>query len=266
MPAIDYVGKTIENNKFGPFTILANATLPSGGKGLLIQFANTNSYNFNTYRVISRANIKQYPYNCSIRDPYSFNSYDGYSCHGMIPDVDVISSLPEYQKWYDMIRRCYMESNNCYPTYGAKGVTVCYRWRCFQYFLEDVVKLPNYDAWKAEGHYDLDKDFLQVGVPLDQKIYSPTTCMFVKEEYNLRELNFRNNKDKLYNGYFGVKPRGKNFVAYSGKTIFGVYTIPEAAAYKYNIEMKKRYPDYPEELLNNVEPISDYDLVINYRA
>lgn len=51
-----------------------------------------------------------------------------------------------YNSWRSMRERCYLKSNISYTRYGAKGITVCDRWReSFEYFLEDMGERP-------EGH------------------------------------------------------------------------------------------------------------------
>lgn len=53
-------------------------------------------------------------------------------------------SEPTYNSWLNMRRRCYDEKNNRYKYYGAKGVTVCERWKnSFENFLEDMGKAPD---------------------------------------------------------------------------------------------------------------------------
>ena len=73
--------------------------------------------------------------------------------------------------WRQMIRRCYDESRDSYPYYGAKGVTVCARWRgerkqgqkyCsidgFHNFLEDMGPKPgpeySIDRIDPYGNYE----------------------------------------------------------------------------------------------------------------
>jgi hypothetical protein len=62
--------------------------------------------------------------------------------------------------WKDMIRRCYTETCNNYPNYGAKGVTVCDRWRGrdgFLNFVEDM-GIPNdedtLERMSVQGNYE----------------------------------------------------------------------------------------------------------------
>ena len=49
----------------------------------------------------------------------------------------------EYQAWRAMINRCYNQRMKAYKDYGARGITVCRRWReSFEAFLADVGPRP----------------------------------------------------------------------------------------------------------------------------
>ena len=51
---------------------------------------------------------------------------------------------PVYRAWQDMIQRCYNPLRPRYVTYGARGITVCKRWReSFEAFLEDMGDTPS---------------------------------------------------------------------------------------------------------------------------
>lgn len=41
-----------------------------------------------------------------------------------------------------MMRRCFKENHSDYPDYGARGITVCERWRTFDNFLADMGERP----------------------------------------------------------------------------------------------------------------------------
>lgn len=57
--------------------------------------------------------------------------------HGM-------SGTPTYRSWQDMRKRCYKTYNSRYNRYGARGITVCDRWRdSFENFLEDMGIRPD---------------------------------------------------------------------------------------------------------------------------
>ena len=49
----------------------------------------------------------------------------------------------EYSCWQSMVRRCHSESDKDYARYGARGITVCDRWRTsFTNFFRDVGLRP----------------------------------------------------------------------------------------------------------------------------
>lgn len=53
------------------------------------------------------------------------------------------SKHPMYGGWQQMILRCHDPKNSIYPRYGARGITVCQRWRDdFQNFLADMGERP----------------------------------------------------------------------------------------------------------------------------
>ncbi|RKJ71814.1 hypothetical protein D7X33_22005, partial [Butyricicoccus sp. 1XD8-22] len=71
-----------------------------------------------------------------------------------------------------MIKRCYDETSKDYKNYGGKGIFVDERWHCFEYFLEDIVKLPQYFLAKQDDFegWNLDKDYFS------SNCYSFDTC------------------------------------------------------------------------------------------
>ena len=101
----------------------------------------------------------------------------------------------EYTVWHSMIKRCY--SNKCQekrPTY--KGITVCEKWLNFQ----------NFAKWYEDNYpkihnvkFSLDKDLLQEVI--ENKIYSPTTCIFLPHNVNSFLANKQLNNTS---GYVGV--------------------------------------------------------------
>lgn len=49
-----------------------------------------------------------------------------------------------YRKWDSMKGRCYRKTHPAWPWYGAKGITVCDRWKdSFQHFLSDMGECPD---------------------------------------------------------------------------------------------------------------------------
>lgn len=94
-----------------------------------------------------------------------------------------------YDRWSNMIDRCYNTTSHRYNSYGKVGVTVCERWLCFSNYLEDFVKLEGYDE-DILHLLEIDKDTKIKG----NKIYSPDTCMFITKKENTKEQNERNNQ------------------------------------------------------------------------
>ena len=67
---------------------------------------------------------------------------------------------PEYQAWLSMIARCENPKNKSYKDYGARGITICERWRhSFINFLKDMGTRPNgmsIDRLDNDKGYDKD--------------------------------------------------------------------------------------------------------------
>lgn len=55
------------------------------------------------------------------------------------------SMTPTYHTWSSMLSRCQDPRNASYERYGARGITVCERWRDFPNFLADMGERPSRD-------------------------------------------------------------------------------------------------------------------------
>lgn len=93
----------------------------------------------------------------------------------------------EMRLWSGMLRRCYSRATEAerekHKTYD--GVTVCDRWHSFQNFCDDLPLIENYELWRDNEDYVLDKDLKQIGV--ENKVYSLNTCKFVTASENSKE-------------------------------------------------------------------------------
>ncbi len=69
-----------------------------------------------------------------------------------------VRKMPEYHIWDDMISRCYRPTSVSYKNYGARGISVCDRWRKFIYFYEDLGPRPSpeltLERIDNEGNYE----------------------------------------------------------------------------------------------------------------
>lgn len=64
---------------------------------------------------------------------------------------------PTYQSWRGMLARCNQPSSQAFKNYGARGVTVCQRWREFKNFLADMGERPTgltLDRINNDGIYE----------------------------------------------------------------------------------------------------------------
>lgn len=104
---------------------------------------------------------------------------------GYLGYCDAPNRSKEYSLWKGLIERCYNNKREDYKMYGALGVTVCERWKCFANFLEDLENIEGFDENKFKmGQLDLDKDIKQNGIQTNKKVYSPETCMFIDKHIN----------------------------------------------------------------------------------
>ena len=115
---------------------------------------------------------------------------------GIKGDGHRADDIKMYDVWRSMLARCYNPKNPRYKTYGAKGITVCERWKRFDYFLKDVVQLPGYNKQQVEeGKIVLDKDTID----RSKMTYSPETCCFITKSENSKEAAKRMKAQKMCN-------------------------------------------------------------------
>jgi hypothetical protein len=56
-------------------------------------------------------------------------NYMSFITHGLTKSEHGPLSKSTYGTWSSMMKRCYNPNNNRYHIYGARGITVCDRWR-----------------------------------------------------------------------------------------------------------------------------------------
>lgn len=191
-------------------------------------------------------------------------------------DTTLLSNTDRYNRllriahdiWYSMIKRCYNESADNYKSYGKLGISVCDRWLSFDNFLNDLPSIFQFDKWsRYPTLYQLDKDYLQLNIAKENRLYSPETCVFLyfKDNINLRALEFRNN-NKMQSKYYGVTKESSN--TYSAHLIInnqniylGTFTneIIAANVYNYWYEYYHQYELVP--LFNDVPFIPNSEFI-----
>lgn len=64
---------------------------------------------------------------------------------------------PVFDVWVQMLQRCDNAKNCNYRYYGARGITVCERWRSFENFIADMGERPHgmtLDRVDNNGNYE----------------------------------------------------------------------------------------------------------------
>ena len=215
----------------------------SSGTFKVIERIDNNNYKIPRYRIKFNTTGKEYIVTSTaiaigeIRDPY-FPKIFGIGYCGMANTTyDGKHNTKEYIIWHMMLSRCYNPVCKEYPYYGALGIYVCDRWLCFEYFLEDLPKIPGYNLWKNSKDgitYQLDKDSKQIGEKC--KVYSLETCAFVSQHVN-KMIKSISNSDKYSSKNIGVsKVKNSNnsyesYIEYKSKRIhLGAYDNEIAAS------------------------------------
>ena len=154
-------GEQITNSRHETFEVVRHYT----GRYYLVRFLETGALQYvnahNRFQALDRSK----PFVCGVgymrRDEPMF-MFEG--------DNNRI-----YQKWHQMISRCYNHNDKKHKNY--EGVTVCEEWHNFFNF---------YNWLKAQGksnqpEWCLDKDLFS---PPDHKYYSPETCCLIPGAIN----------------------------------------------------------------------------------
>lgn len=131
-----------------------------------------------TELLVSRPNLKMKEFN----HPY-LPSVRGVGCLGRrIPKQNMRPyHYRAYNMWNAMLARCYDPTHPEYPAYGAVGVTVSPKWKCFETFIKSLPNVPLFHKWvqnRSDEIISLDKDYF------GSKSYSEKTCIFLDQRTN----------------------------------------------------------------------------------
>lgn len=175
----DIIGHKFHSNYCNDFTVLRKTQCKTRGtKGNFLYEIEFDEINGVKYRKkASKSDILT----GKVMNPYFPKVFNV----GYRGEASYIKNAYEYNKWIKMLSRCYNLKDKKYKNYGAKGVYVCDRWKCFKYFLEDFELIEGYEKGKCKS---LDKDFKSTNEP---KYYSLDTCCLVSVEQNSKEMRTR---------------------------------------------------------------------------
>lgn len=172
----------------------------------------------------------------------------------------------EYDVWRKMLQRCFdEETKHKQPAY--KDVTCCEDWLLYENFYEWLHSQENFEKWKNEKGWTIDKDILIKG----NKIYSPATCCLVPNDVNVLFTKRNSERGSLPIGVVYHKVNKKYISSYDCgqkyNRYLGSYDTPEKA-----FEM---YKSYKEEYIKQIaqEEYSKgnitkrcYDAMMNYQV
>jgi hypothetical protein len=144
-----------------------------------------------------------------------------------VVDASTGFRCPFYEAWASMLKRCYSEKFHIkHPTYI--GCEVCEDWKVFSKF---KLWMETQD-WEGK---QLDKDLLVMG----NKVYSPTTCLFVSGDVNCFMTEKQSTNGPLPPGVAHRKDNGKYraYCSQHGKGLkhLGQYDTPEEAQRAYKL-------------------------------
>jgi len=185
----------------------------------------------------------------------------GYYSKGKYSSRDGDKKSREYNRWCDMIKRCY-RTNKSERLRSYEGCTVSDRFLNFQLFcLWGEKQVGFFD----EG-YHLDKDLLSYG----NRVYSPTTCVLLPTEVNHFLSIYRKESDhSLIGGKYYKK--NDNYVAQinggsGGKRIhLGYYETREAAASAYRDAKEEMAKALAEKFRGKISEVA-YNALCNFKV
>lgn len=220
-----YDGRVYESINHGPYTVIRELwALDMKSRVFEVVFHNTGYHAIVTLGKMLSGEIK---------DKYVPSVYG----IGYLGDEYYITDDKKrmyYKTWADMLKRCYDPTCKDYATYGGRGVTVDPRWYNFTTFYFDIQKIPGYWNKRADPKtYKLDKDYLQQHLPMNQRVYSKDTCVWISNTENA----LMSGRDNNQTGYYGVSREGYNNPSFTStvlKVFYGRFQNVEDAAAVFN--------------------------------
>lgn len=230
---IDY-NRIYHSNNYGDFIILEELPRSYDGRRMIrIKFLNTDPINPEHIEICKLTDAMR----GEVKDHY-LKIICGVACIGHANSVVNGSLDRHYRVWSDMIHRTYDPNYKDYYNYGGAGVSICPKWLCYEFFLQDVMFIKGYeDWWNNPGCYELDKDTLQANIDRCNKVYSLDTCAFIPSIKNAQYASVT--KDNKFSKYVGVtKGQSNRFRCRIGtkqnRINLGSYDDEIAAANIYN--------------------------------
>lgn len=234
------LGNTFKNNKGCEFKVIEVAKFKNRTK-YKIKFL--DNVGFEKYVILNEIKHK------TVSNPY-FKSIYGV---GFLGEGKYKSYSKEYSVWYSMFCRVYDSTyQKKFPTY--KNISICNEWHNFQNFAKWCE--DNYPYNIKNIRFELDKDWLQQNI--EDKIYSPTTCVFLPQSVNSFLTNIKASNSSNYTGVTWMSKINKWQVTCS---IFMESKSKYLGVYSDKYEAYKVYMDFRNK---NLETIKQYLKDLNY--
>ena len=170
------------SNNYGDYKIIEDlGFIQYGIRYVRIKFIDTNYETIVVYNNARIGNVKD------VMRPTVYGV--GYIGTEEIIEANSIDKIL-YHRWINMISRCYNYNDKRYNSYGAIGIHVHNDWLNFNNYRNDVKLIHGYNLFVENPKlYHLDKDYLQLQVPHNKRIYSKYTCIWMNSLSNARLTN-----------------------------------------------------------------------------
>lgn len=203
----------------------------------------------------------------SIKNPYYHDVYNIGIIGNKYVSRENGKDAKEYKIWHSMIQRCYDEvTQSKQPTY--KDCYVSDEWLLYDNFYEWIHEQENYNQWKNNDRWAIDKDIICKG----NKKYCKEFCCLIPEKINTLFTKRQNDRGKYPIGVYYYE-KGKCFrsqcsdLLLNKRILIGSYDNPIDAFYaykKYKESLIKRIAI--EEYKNKNITKKCYDAMMNYEV
>ena len=232
----DIIGHKFHSNSCNDFIVVRKTNQKAQGKTgnylYEIEFDEINGVKYKKYV------RKEYILNGKIINPFYPSLYGV----GYLGDASYVDHKYEYNKWHHMISRCYNPKDKKYKNYGALGVYVCDRWKCFEYFLEDFKKIEGYKIGELQS---IDKD---IKAKSNHKYYSLETCSLISVSQNRKERNVR------ISPYFkAISPTGQEYISNCQRDFVRNYNLKRCGINDVLRGKQKQHKGWRFEYINREE-------------
>ncbi|KIL42064.1 hypothetical protein SD70_02450 [Gordoniibacillus kamchatkensis] len=138
----------LSGQRFGRWTVLRRADAPKNGCVMWVCICDCGTQREVTGKYLKNGRSRSC--GCLEKDVFKVMI----TKHGLSKE-----NRAEYATWIRMKERCFNKNNHRFKEYGARGITVCDRWKeSFENFLQDMGKKPSskhsIDRKNNDGNYE----------------------------------------------------------------------------------------------------------------